>query len=398
MKLLHVTPSFYPSTTYGGPCFTVHTIAQMMASLGNDVHVLTTDADGAGRLDVRTNVPLAMAKRLSVTYCSRSWGPDFSLNLLRQLPRWIQWADVIVLSGVFCSTTIPVLILSRYFGKPLAWLAHGSLMRTCVAQKHTRKFLWNQACRLICQGAKAFQFVANSAAEKQDCSEIFPDIPSRVIPHAVMIPTELPEWSSPTESDRCLRLLFLGRLHPIKGIDNLIRAVALLRHSNPMLKCEVTIAGAGETDYTSSLRDLAASLGVGAEVRFVGPAYGSMKDGLFRECHVVIVPSHSENFCVVVGESLARARPVIASTGVPWSELERNGCGIQVEGSPERLAKAIVDMSSRDLMAMGLAGRKWVAADFSIERVSLAWSEALATLVRGPVVNHTIDGKITKAA
>ena len=376
-----MVPSFYPARAYGGPCVTVYAIAKMLSEMDNDVRVLTTDADGRRRLTVPVNVPVQIDRHLSVTYCSRSWGETVSLGLMKQLRQNIRWTDTVILSGIFSSTTIPTLILCRRLRKSLLWLPHGALMKTCLSQKPRRKAVWNKACRLVCRGVTGFRFVTNSAIEARDCAEAFPELKVTVVPHTV----EVPECIYPMELGGRLRLLYVGRLHPIKGIENLIRAVSLVQRSKTTLRWELKIAGSGETSYDRSLKELAASLGLSRNVMFTGPVFGDVKEMLFRESHVVVVPSYSENFCAVVGEGLARARPVITTIGVPWDGIWAHNCGLRVAGTPEALSEAIIQISGMDLHSMGLAGRKWIAEEFSEGRISRLWCDVLDTCVAATV-------------
>jgi glycosyltransferase involved in cell wall biosynthesis len=81
-----------------------------------------------------------------------------------------------------------------------------------------------------------------------------------------------------------------------------------------------------------------------------------------------VVPSFTENFAIVVAEALAHGAAVIASTGTPWKEIERVGCGLWVANDPESLADTISKIDSMPIAEMGERGRRWMAADFSWEK------------------------------
>jgi glycosyltransferase involved in cell wall biosynthesis len=157
-----------------------------------------------------------------------------------------------------------------------------------------------------------------------------------------------------------LRLLYLGRLHPIKGIENLFKAIKLLDDDNITL----TICGNGDENYSMRLQELAHELALERCVSFKGHVEGVNKLEAFRHADVCILPSFSENFGMVVAESLAHGIPVIASQGTPWQDVEKHGCGLWVENQPEALANSIRRVRKMDLPMMGRTGRHWMNASF----------------------------------
>jgi glycosyltransferase involved in cell wall biosynthesis len=116
-------------------------------------------------------------------------------------------------------------------------------------------------------------------------------------------------------------------------------------------------------------------------VRFIGKVHGRPKRAFFESINLLAVPSHTENFAMVVAEALAAGIPVIASRGTPWAGLEDRGCGLWVDNSAQSLAEAIRRMSDAPLAAMGLRGRQWMAADFSWDAAARAMCTLYGSLV-----------------
>ena len=86
-----------------------------------------------------------------------------------------------------------------------------------------------------------------------------------------------------------------------------------------------------------------------------------------------MLPTHSENFGVVVAEALASGVPVLTTTGAPWSVLEGEDCGWWVERNADAIRSALADAVSRsddDRLAMGQRGRRLVEEQFSWEHVA----------------------------
>ena len=100
----------------------------------------------------------------------------------------------------------------------------------------------------------------------------------------------------------------------------------------------------------------------------LGDIRGEEKQRMFEQTDVVVVPSFTENFAIVVAEALAHGVAVIASTGTPWKELEQKACGLWVANDPVSLADAISKINSMPIAEMGERGRRWMAADYSWEK------------------------------
>lgn len=176
-------------------------------------------------------------------------------------------------------------------------------------------------------------------------------------------------------------ILFLSRVHVKKGINFLIEAVAALK--DELKGYCVKIAGEGEESYVNELWQLAARLGVEDMVKFTGGVYGDSKWELFRHADVFVLPTHSENFGIVVAEALACGTPVITTKGTPWQELETNGCGWWTEIGTESLVRTINNfliLTEKELEIMGQNGRKLVETKYSTKKVAKDMSNLYRSL------------------
>lgn len=159
------------------------------------------------------------------------------------------------------------------------------------------------------------------------------------------------------------KMVFLSRIHPKKGIELLLEAWSKSNTNGWVLE----IAGNGDENYVAKLNQSALGL---TNVHFIGAQYGEAKWRFLKSADVMILPTHSENFGIVVAESLAVGVPVITTQGTPWEDLETYKCGWWIHLSLANLEKAIataINTPVADLQAMGEKGKKLVAEKYEIK-------------------------------
>jgi glycosyltransferase involved in cell wall biosynthesis len=170
-------------------------------------------------------------------------------------------------------------------------------------------------------------------------------------------------------------VISIGRLHPIKGLDRLIRAWSIVEPEFQHWKLK--IFGPSENDYGDKLRLLIRELGL-QTVTVYGPVFGYQKERLMRQAELFVLSSLSENFGNTVAESLACATAVIASKGTPWRGLDNHGCGWWVDCTIEAIAAALrqaMNLDSDGRRTMGVRGRKWMATEFAWPIVATKMAE-----------------------
>lgn len=323
------------------------------------MRVLTTDSAGPklrDRLVVR-DFPMRFEQDYNAYYCRRIWSRDFSIGLLARLYSMIRWADVVHVTSVYSAPTIPTLLISNLLDKPVVWSPRGALQRWTGSSKPLIKYLWERICNVVCSKKHCVLHVTSKQEAEESLSRI-KCTGAELIPNGVEIPFKAPKREN-LRTDK-LRLLFIGRLDPKKGIENLIQALSGLPPGMSLSVC-----GTGNKEYVDGLHKLAESLELSNRVLFSGHVEGKEKANAFWNSDVCVVPSFTENFAMVVAEALAHGVPVIASKGTPWKDLESHGCGLWVDNDPSSLAEAIISISRHDLHEMGNKGRIWMEAEFS---------------------------------
>lgn len=171
------------------------------------------------------------------------------------------------------------------------------------------------------------------------------------------------------ESGRNKILLYIGRLHPKKGLESLLQAWALAGDQVSSAGAwRLMIAGWDDGGHEQRLRSMVAELGLENEVSFAGPVYGDVKDELLRKANAFILPSLSEGLPVSVLEAWAYGLPVLMTRECNLPDGFEAGAAIEVEPGRDGVLHGLTRlalMSEEDMMAMGRRGRKLVEDNYS---------------------------------
>jgi glycosyltransferase involved in cell wall biosynthesis len=375
VKVLHVTPAFYPATNWGGFAHSVPGLCEALTRNSDiELRVLTTDSDGPGtrqRFSVAA-FPERFPAGYDVYYCRRLFGQSVSPGMLMRLWSMVRWADVVHLTATYSFPTIPTLFVCRILRKPLVWSPRGALQRWQGTTRARAKSVWEKLCNALCDPGRVVLHVT-SEEEKTESWPRIPRTQAKVIHNGISLPGRNGGRSKPNGS---LRLLYLGRLHPIKGIENLLRALARVKGDVTLSVC-----GDGDLSYRRSLESLVSELSLDGRVSFRGPIDETTKARQFHEADLCVVPSFKENFSMVVAESLSYGVPVIVGDGTPWKQVDQIGCGRCVPNSPDELAKAIEALGDAPLNEMGLRGRNWMQKEFGWRAVAKGMAATYKELI-----------------
>lgn len=162
--------------------------------------------------------------------------------------------------------------------------------------------------------------------------------------------------------------LFLGRLHPIKGLPMLLEAWAALLPD----RWQMRIVGPDE-GHRDAIEGAVEAAGLSSVWSFEDSLEGEAKWQAITEADLFVLPSYSENFGIVVAEALVCATPVITTTGTPWHGLREEGCGYWVEPTAEALREALASacaLTDKERIAMGERGKAWVEREFGWGKIA----------------------------
>ena len=168
---------------------------------------------------------------------------------------------------------------------------------------------------------------------------------------------------------------FLGRLHPIKKIENLLYGFKeVVREGNGAAQsCKLVVMGKGDAEYEQFLRSEVERLGLTESVKFLGFVSGREKYEALSELAALFVPSDFENFGMIVTEALICGTPVYASLGTPWDELNECHAGWWRDNNPATIAgviKEILSFNNEELLEMGQNGRKLMEEKYEQHKVA----------------------------
>ena len=274
----------------------------------------------------------------------------------------IAWADVVHLTAVYSPPTLPTLIICQLLNKPVVWSLRGALQRWPGSTRTQFKKVWETACNALCNRERVLLHVT-SEEEASSSLERITNAKVALVPNGIDLPILQGErrWTP----DNRLRLLYLGRLHPIKGIENLLLAVAKLD-----AEVSLAICGDGDAAYRQRLESIIEEHGLRDSVKLFGHVSEPERQARLLESDVCALPSFTENFGIVIAEALAAGVPVIAGTGTPWQRVEQVGCGLWVDNTADSLAEAIKQIAGMPLAEMGQRGREWMQKEFDWQTVA----------------------------
>lgn len=288
------------------------------------------------------------------------YAPGMARTLARLAP------SVIDVQGLWTYPSLANLRHHRRHGTPYVVTPRGMLDPWARARSWWKKRLvrlWFEDAHLA--GAACLRATAEMEAEHFRSFGL--RNPIAIVPNGVEIPAE--GQGNRTCGGR-RRALFLSRIHPKKGLPYLLKAWRDIEARAP--DWDLVIAGPDEVNHTAEMKALAHTLGL-SRVTWHPPVHGEEKSDLYRSADLFVLPTHAENFGLVVAEALAHGVPVVTTRNAPWAGLQDHRCGWWIDLDDRALYAALAEATALPcpgLREMGDRGRAWMTRDYGWDGIA----------------------------
>jgi glycosyltransferase involved in cell wall biosynthesis len=354
----------------GGPTFCVSALCENCALTGIKSSLFTVRAPN-GESEHLPNPALVTAVAIPGYHFESlrlSWSPSFKSTLRHSCRE--RRIDVLHSHEIWTQPNHAAVVVARELGLPLVISPHGMLepwaWRHHAWKKRPAWWLWQ---RRDLNSAAVLH--ATAPQEVDALRGLGLRNPIALIPNGVDLPKDAgpkPVNGSRMTSIPCLQAaaeglasrkrnaLFISRIHPKKGLLNLVAAWSQIRPAG----WSMVVSGPDECEHTEQVKQAVVAAGLSEEFDFIPPAYGPAKEELYANADLFVLPTFSENFGIVIAEALAAGVPVITTKGTPWEELRARQCGWWIDIGVEPLAAALreaVSLSDQQRREMGRKGR-----------------------------------------
>lgn len=377
MKILFPLLAYYPSQV-GGPANTVYWLVKEL-SKKNKVTVITTN------LGIKKNITdtnRSINSEYGTVYYGKKTLIDF-LTIIKAVKE-VKNNDIIHINGLFdVIGIIPFFFgLIFYPSKSYVCSVRGGLSKSALKYSSFKKKI------LLCifiYFKKNIYFHATSLTEEEQ-------IKNHISTDKIFM---IPNYIAPAKRYENIidkkQFIFLGRIHPIKCIENIIEAIII---SKSFIKNNFSFIIVGEHEkrfnwYFEKLKSTIRENNLGKYIKFTGHVEGHQKQILLAESRALILSSSSENFGNVVLESLNQGTPVIASRGTPWEILESSNCGFHVLNTPQEISNSIeklIDMPIEEYYKIRKNSIKLVIDKFDIASNISNWIEYYNSIVNKNII------------
>jgi glycosyltransferase involved in cell wall biosynthesis len=290
-----------------------------------------------------------------------------------RLKEHVRRADIVHIHGLWQAHTALTVSLCRRLGRPYVISAHGMLEPWALSQGRVKKRVYYTLLESR-HLRHASCLRALTEAEVEDYRRLGLTNECAIVPNGIDVPEacDAAQFLDAYPELRQKRIvLFLGRIHPKKGLDILFQCWNRIAVQHP--EAHLVVAGPDEAGLCGQL--LAGLTGSSARQRvlFPGVLRGQLKSSALAAADVFVLPSYSEGFSVAILEAMAAGRPVLISGACHFPEVAKSRCGWEIKPTADELEMALkesLSAAAESLRAMGEAGRRLVAERYSWDAVA----------------------------
>ena len=338
----------------GGPSRSVPMLVKGLAELGVDITLMTIRSE-----NMNVHALEGTTAKLKVLE------PSFSNKEIAQYLKDEQF-QLVQIQSIWELSYHKVIVEARKQGIPYIVTPRGMLEPWSLSQKKWKKELaWLLYQRNDVQ--KSACVFTTAKMEAEHVCKLGITTRKAVIPNG--IETDAYPCKSSVEGVK-KQVLFLSRVHVKKGIELLFEAWKRL-HSD-YADWQLLVIGNGEAEYIHGLENKVESLGLKDCIKILPPVFGEAKIKVYQESALFCLPSFSENFGMVIAESMSCGTPVITTTNCPWIILNDTKTGWCIDLSVDNLEHALREAmtSPIDLYEMGHKASKLIYENFDYRSVT----------------------------
>ena len=290
-----------------------------------------------------------------------------------------QNADIVHSHGLWMFPSIAVNRYGQHTNKPYVITPHGMLDPWALANSVWKKRLAGILYETRNMRAAAC-IHALCDAETDAIRSYGLTNPVCRIPNGIDIPSQGEEYAQPPWTGKIPQgkkvLLYLGRIHPKKGLKHLLTAWTKVRATTAKSTCDwvLVIAGWDQGSHEAELKEQANEAGIKNDVLFIGPQFNEAKAACYKHADAFVLPSLSEGFPMVILEAWAYGLPVIMTSQCNIPEGFAAGAAIQIKPNPEEIARGLGyfwEMSESERLEMGNNGFALVNSRFTWDKVAV---------------------------
>ncbi|MEM9283401.1 MAG: glycosyltransferase [Verrucomicrobiota bacterium] len=286
--------------------------------------------------------------------------------------------DIGHLHSLWMYPSIAIHRWSNMKGKPYVVTPNGMLEPWALRNSAWKKRIASAAYEKAMLKAASCLHV-NTVKELHDCRKFGLNNPIAVIPNGVELPKSDLDRKSPASGLKTL--LFLGRIHPKKGLVNAINAWA---KANISKEWRFVIAGWDQNGHEAELIDLCRENDITCEkttlsnyqrqtesevsISFVGPAFGNPKEHLLQSADAFILPSFSEGMPISILEAWSYQIPTLMTSKCNLDEGFKHGAAIEIEPTESSVRSGIEELLNSDEQhrrSIGESGRLLIEQSYT---------------------------------
>jgi len=382
MKVLHIAASL--SSKWGGPTRVIIGLTEALSKKGVKVSIFAPTAENEkGFLEKPEGVNIRLFRK---SFPSKFW-TSYSPGLAKALREEAFDFDLFHIHEIWHHPHFAAYQAARFARKCFVITIHGSLEPWCLNHKAFKKKIYSMLIqRKILREASALHAITGE--EVRNIAKFVGNKNVLLIPNGLNL-EEFENFSYREQIDELYPdirgkkiILFLGRLHPKKGLDILAKAFQLILKQRDDI--QLLIVGPDSNGYKEEIVKILKAENAIVNVTFTGMLRGDDKLAALSRADIFVLPSYSEGFSISILEAMACGLPVVVTKECNFPEVEEIGAGKVIDPDAGQLSEALIELLENQELCkeMGKRGKRLIQQKYTWDKVAdkmiIAYEEILA--------------------